>query len=701
MSSALDRNADALLQHKALQTSHYERLESELQLTSRKCRLNVIQTKETLADVKRAQQDLTEAQEESRQLENNLVQQQRLRLAMLSAITKELLQKTTDTSKHIEDVQLPWTGIPSRVVKLASEANEAIAYKKSRDDVSICLSMQRAVLSCALDYGALSLVESEVLCLSTSLPSILGSWMTRALSITASEQQTWKQSLVACQTSVTVARDSILMLAREGNAMRSKSEESSHRLDALNGALQCAIVDGEQVRAHLSSASHEHEHLARTAAGAECLVALLSEKIERTRSLVKDTTFQDMCATGHHALQSATSRITSAMQRREDCTAALAEAQTARHLLIVRSVDAIGTAMWLQQRHSNLTVKCIQKREYLQQRRSILTLLQEETTDRNNLLDEFRISVNLAHASFFLVAFQLLVASTDAAAKSIECEEDRHRMGLLDDEMQAVQRTIEDAAHRTAVHEEKERRRWAAERSAAARPAPKTAAVNASQAPKVIDNGTGEPEPRKTVATVIGTNSQVLPPSRRLTVADLRQRALARSPSTESGFSVDYFAPPPLRKGIAPNPVKVHNTATDGANPPAAGTILATRLSGNGGAASRVAMETPSPMPRAPQRTTANHGILPIAGRAPVASKLEVRQPAHLKLGTSGSLGLAAIFGTQPKMAPGQVKGSQFNKPPMSGTSTQQGAPKRPLPPRRNLKDIADNDDDDDFNVFA
>lgn len=685
MSSALDRNADALLQQKALQTSHYERLESELQLASRNCRLNVSQTKEALGDVKRAQQDLTEAQEESRQLEQNLLQQQRLRLAMLSAITKELLQKTADSSKHIEDVQLPWTGIPSRIAKLASEANEAIIYNKSRNDVSNCLSSQSAVLSCALESGAWSIVEYEAQSLAHSLPSILNPWLASASSSILCEQHEVTQARQRLEDASAVVRDSTRVLTQQAGEVQMKSEESCRQLDMLNRALQCAEADDGQKQSELLAVANEREDLVMAVARGECFTALLSEKVESTLSLVQDRTFHDMCNATREAFRLATSRIAEAIKSQVQRKDALSEVQRLSHLRVALSVDSITTSLWVQRRQSALSTKLTRQREYCARQGSILQLIRQEAADRSSLLNDFALDVSAAHNSYFRVAFQLLIASAEAAAKCIECDEDRHRMGLLDDEMQAVQRTIEDAARRTAQHEEKERRRLAVERNALFK-----AVVNAPKVapPHRDDQSTGEPEPRKTVATVIRTGSQVQP-LKRMTIADLRQRALVRSPSTESGVSTDFFVP--QNNFVTPT----SNDVRLAAEAPLLDTMMTMLPSGNGGAAARVAMETPSPMPRAPQRATGNHGILPTVARS-TAVKAEMRQPAHLKLNAPSSKGLAAIFGSQSKSTAGQAKGSQSQKLTPAGHTMH--ANRRPQP-RRNLNDVAD--DDDEFNIFA
>ncbi|CBZ24993.1 conserved hypothetical protein [Leishmania mexicana MHOM/GT/2001/U1103] len=115
--SSLIRCTDDLLHQKAVQSSHYERLERQL-LDGERCRrAAVLALRQRVADVKRRGKDVVDLRRENHQLADQLAQHA-LQLAALQCRNTESKKRESAAMEQLEDGIRGFSGHPARIVLL-------------------------------------------------------------------------------------------------------------------------------------------------------------------------------------------------------------------------------------------------------------------------------------------------------------------------------------------------------------------------------------------------------------------------------------------------------------------------------------------------------------------------------------------------------------------------------------------------------
>jgi hypothetical protein len=162
MSTNLDRSADALLQQKALQTTHHERLAADAQQASRTLRVTYQNTRNSVAEVRRLREDLRDVREETAQLEKAFESQHQLRLSMLSALRAKGVDEADSALQQLESVGMRWAGVPVRLGKVDAQLD---AYHLAQCRVSDCISTAndaQSAVAAAVNFHNVHFAAEEV-----------------------------------------------------------------------------------------------------------------------------------------------------------------------------------------------------------------------------------------------------------------------------------------------------------------------------------------------------------------------------------------------------------------------------------------------------------------------------------------------------------------------------------------------------------
>ncbi|CUG06861.1 Hypothetical protein, putative, partial [Bodo saltans] len=162
MSTNLDRSADALLQQKALQTTHHERLSADAQQASRALRVAFQNTRDSVVEVRRLREDLRDVREETAQLEKAFESQHLLRLSMLSALRVKGVDEADAAVQQLESVGMRWVGVPARLGKVDAQLD---AYQAAQNCVNNCLMSAndaQQVVTAALDLHNIAVAADEL-----------------------------------------------------------------------------------------------------------------------------------------------------------------------------------------------------------------------------------------------------------------------------------------------------------------------------------------------------------------------------------------------------------------------------------------------------------------------------------------------------------------------------------------------------------
>ncbi|KPA77344.1 hypothetical protein ABB37_07225 [Leptomonas pyrrhocoris] len=113
--SSLLQCTDDLLQQKAMQSSHYERLERQLLDRERRRRAVVMTLKQRIADVGRRGNDVVDLRRENRQLADQLAQHA-LQFAALQCRDAEAQKTRRGAVERLQDGVRSWSGHPAQIV---------------------------------------------------------------------------------------------------------------------------------------------------------------------------------------------------------------------------------------------------------------------------------------------------------------------------------------------------------------------------------------------------------------------------------------------------------------------------------------------------------------------------------------------------------------------------------------------------------
>ncbi|KPI83626.1 hypothetical protein ABL78_7340 [Leptomonas seymouri] len=161
--SSLIRRTDDLLQQKAVQSSHYERLERQLLDRERRRRAAVMALKQSIADVERRGNDVDDLRRENRQLADQLAQHA-LQLAALQCRNSEAQKAQKAAMERMQDGVRSWSGHPAQIVLIlqALQAQKKLSTSARNflwavQAISCTLQLHRN--ACAFYYRCLEVTQ--------------------------------------------------------------------------------------------------------------------------------------------------------------------------------------------------------------------------------------------------------------------------------------------------------------------------------------------------------------------------------------------------------------------------------------------------------------------------------------------------------------------------------------------------------------
>ncbi|KAG5509466.1 hypothetical protein JKF63_06776 [Porcisia hertigi] len=143
--SSLIRCTDDLLHQKAVQSSHYERLERQL-LDGERCRrAAILALRQRAADVKRRGKDVVELRHENQQLSDQL-SQHALQLAALQCRNTKAKRRESVAVERLQDGIRTFSGHPARIVLLVQALRTQNELRRAGQRFSRALQLLRGAL---------------------------------------------------------------------------------------------------------------------------------------------------------------------------------------------------------------------------------------------------------------------------------------------------------------------------------------------------------------------------------------------------------------------------------------------------------------------------------------------------------------------------------------------------------------------------
>lgn len=311
---------DDLLQQKAVQSSHYERLERQLLERERRRRAVMVALKQRTADVQRRTRDVVDLRRENAQLAEQLTQHA-LQLAALQCCSTEAQKTQKTTLERLQDGVRNWSGHPAQIVliiqalQLQKKLNRgARALQRVLTSIWRLLQLrgQMRRFACCGDEMA-QWHENHMNWLSQRLQErLLAAQQTREAALQAAtaaqaecagplaaERQhitqtqyllqaqaalldVYNESLVvrcaAAQTGVVALASQVDAAAQERVTWEAKAEEATHALAARTRALLCQREAHAEVRTALVQKQH---HLVAALAEVDATSAAVREGVCR------------------------------------------------------------------------------------------------------------------------------------------------------------------------------------------------------------------------------------------------------------------------------------------------------------------------------------------------------------------------------------------------------------------------------------
>ncbi|KAG5505186.1 hypothetical protein JIQ42_04374 [Leishmania sp. Namibia] len=256
--SSLIQCTDDLLHQKAVQSSHYERLERQLQDGERCRRAAVLALRQRVADVTRRGKDVVDLRRENHQLADQIAQHA-LQLAALQCRNTEAKKRENAAVERLQDGIRRFSGHPARIVLLV----QALQAQKQLHCTGRCLSKALQLLSTALRVRRQALLFVGQSTRLLSLHAVLQARLTGALRDRATRCS--EMHAAACRRSqaATAAREGHVMgehhtVERELLAVQAETGLLGVYAEALNGTCEAAI---EEITTHSVAIGNGDERL--------------------------------------------------------------------------------------------------------------------------------------------------------------------------------------------------------------------------------------------------------------------------------------------------------------------------------------------------------------------------------------------------------------------------------------------------------
>lgn len=469
--SSLVRCTDALLQQKAVQSSHHERLERHLRDGERCRRAAVLSLRQRIADVSRRGNDLLDLRRENRQLADQLAQHA-LQHTALQCRHKEACQGQAAALERLQDGVRGWSGHPARIVLIvqALQAQRLLRragrrFVKLLRTVHTTLRLRHRVREFA--SGAARLLRSHAALQAT----LSGTLQTRR----AEEAAGYEAAVGRCAEAekrhhdvVVVAQQAAereLLLRNAEACLLDVYAGAADEIGALATAAIAAVTDAiDSGEARLSSAQVELRAKTDTASAAKA--ALAAQCAAHAGSVAA---WQDETARRRAEQDGAVADAAAAGARRTEREACVAEARAATPLLMRRAVAAALLSLLCERYEAALAAHAARRAEEAAAMRGELVVLRDRHAAELERCRSAKVAAARAAAVYNLLSSE---QQSRRATTDLECDEWRLLYAQLVREACRARAAAATAAAAAAAS-------VAASRARRATPAAAAVAVNA------------------------------------------------------------------------------------------------------------------------------------------------------------------------------------------------------------------------------